>query len=194
LGEAICRRSPLEQFDNELAGAFPLRRYQGGLSLFWPRAEYLPVGGACGGVSGGVCFGADGVRVRPHQRAASVVCLRPDDGSGAYARALQRPSSGGGGVVENIDRGMFLALLFTASGEVMVGVEVLRVADPEYVRLGRLLRCRLGAAPSAGRRAARGGIALGAGGGGLGERSALDLDGTTRQSTGSLTSCLLRLP
>ena len=102
----------------------------------------------------------------------------------------------GGGVivVESIDRGMFLALLLTALGEVMVGVEVLRVADPEYVRLGWLLRCRLGAAPSAGRRAARGGIALGAGGGGLGEPSALDLDGTTRRSTGSLTSCLLRLP
>lgn len=97
-------------------------------------------------------------------------------------------------MVENIDRGMFLALLFTALGEVMVGVEILRVADPEYVRLGWLLRCRLGAAPSAGRRAVRGGIALGAGGGGLGESSALDLDGTTRQSTGSLTSCLLRLP
>ena len=38
--------------------------------------------------------------------------------------------------MENIDRGMFLALLFTALGEVMVGAEVLRVADPEYVRLG----------------------------------------------------------
>ena len=102
---------------------------------------------------------------------------------------------GGGGVVEYIDRGMFLALLFTALGEVVVGAEVLRVPDPEYVRLGWLLRCRFGAAPSAGRRAARGGIALGAGGGGYeGERSALDLDATTRRSTGSLTSCLLRLP
>jgi hypothetical protein len=40
------------------------------------------------------------------------------------------------GVVESIDRGMFLALLFTALGEVVVGVEVLRAADPEYVRLG----------------------------------------------------------
>ena len=97
-------------------------------------------------------------------------------------------------MVENIDRRMFLALLLPALGEVVVGVEVLRVADPEYVRLGWLLRCCLGAAPSAGRRAARRGIALGAGGGGLGEPSALDLDGTTRWSTGSLTSCLLRLP
>jgi len=101
---------------------------------------------------------------------------------------------GGVIVVESIDRAIVFALLFTALGEVVVGVEVLRVADPEYVRLGWLLRCRLGTAPSAGRRAARGGIALGAGGGGLGERSALDLDGTTRRSTGSLTSCLLRLP
>ncbi|MDQ3861091.1 MAG: hypothetical protein M3266_05850, partial [Actinomycetota bacterium] len=62
--------------------------------------------------------------------------------------------------MENIDQGMFLALLLTALGEVVVCVEVLRVADPEYVRLGWLLRCRLGAAPSAGRRAARGGISL----------------------------------
>jgi hypothetical protein len=35
---------------------------------------------------------------------------------------------------------MFLALLFTALGEVAVGVEVLRVPDPEYVRLGWLIR------------------------------------------------------
>jgi hypothetical protein len=141
-----------------------------------------------------VCFGADGVRVRPISvplllyvyGPTTVVVLTP-----VLSNVHQR---GGGGVVESIDRGMFLALLLTALGEVMVGVEVLRVADPEYVRLGWLLRCRLGAAPSAGRRAARGGIALGAGGGGLGEPSALDLDGTTRRSTGSLTSCLLRLP
>jgi hypothetical protein len=114
----------------------------------------------------------------------------------ALAPVLSNVHQRGGGVivVESIDRAIVFALLFTALGEVMVGVEVLRVAGPEYVRLGWLLRCRLGAAPSAGRRAARGGIALGAGGGGLGERSALDLDGTTRRSTDSLTSCLLRLP
>ena len=142
-----------------------------------------------------MCFGADGVRVRPISvplllyvyGPTTVVVLTP---------VLSNVHQRGGGVivVESIDRRMFLALLLTALGEVMVGVEVLRVADREYVRLGWLLRCRLGATPSAGRRAARGGIALGAGGGGLGERSALDLDGTTRQSTGSLTSCLLRLP
>jgi uncharacterized protein len=81
----------------------------------------------------------------------------------ALAPVLSNVHQRGGGVivVESIDRAIVFALLFTALGEVVVGVEVLRVADPEYVRLGWLLRCRLGAAPSAGRRAARGGIALG---------------------------------
>ena len=56
----------------------------------------------------------------------------------ALAPVLSNVHQRGGGVivVESIERAMVFALLFTALGEVMVGAEVLRVADPEYVRLG----------------------------------------------------------
>jgi uncharacterized protein len=81
------------------------------------------------------------------------------------------------------DRRMVLALLLPALAGVVVGVEVLRVEDPDYIRLAvSLVVVFFGTAPLAGGEAARGGIAVGAGPRGLHERGALELDGPRRSS------------